>query len=309
MKVLFMGTPDFAGEILKKLIDEKINVVGVCTQPDRKVGRKRVLTPTPVKVIATKANIKVIQPENIKTDYDEIVNLKPDLIITAAYGQIVPQAVLDIPKLGCINVHASLLPKYRGGAPIHYAILNGDKETGVTIMYMVKKMDAGNIISQNNIPIEQSDNVGTMFEKLATLGADLLIDTLPSIVNGTNISIPQNEDEVTYAYAIKREQEFIDFNKSSKQVFDKIRAFNPWPIATSTIDNINIKIYNSVIIGKTDKEAGTIISLDKTGITVATGDGKSIKLTDIQVAGKKRMDIASLLNGVKDLFVVGKKFV
>ena len=198
-RIVFMGTPHFAAHVLEQLINHDFEVVLVVTQPDRPVGRKRILTPTPVKEVALAHHLEVFQPENIKEDeaMKRITSLEPDLIITAAYGQFLPQAMLQLPTLGAINVHASLLPKYRGGAPIHYALWNGDEETGITIMYMTKAMDAGDIISQRSIPIESSDDVGVLFEKLAILGGELLVDTLPDLFAGKVQPQVQNEAEVS----------------------------------------------------------------------------------------------------------------
>ena len=186
MKIVFMGTPDFAVNVLQGLIDNNYDVVGVVSQPDKEVGRKRILTPTPVKEVALKYNIPVFQPVKIRKEFDDILALEPDMIVTCAYGQIIPKEILDYPRLGCINVHGSLLPKLRGGAPIHHAIMDGLDETGITIMYMDVSMDSGDIISQRSIPITDSDNVGILWDKLSLLGRDLLLDTLPSIIDGTN---------------------------------------------------------------------------------------------------------------------------
>ena len=211
-RIVFMGTASFSLEVLKMLIEEKYNIVGVVTQPDRFVGRKKVLTMPDVKVEALKYDIPVVQPARIKEDYQEVIDLNPDLIITAAYGQIVPQALLDAPRLGCVNVHASLLPKYRGGAPVHQAIIDGEEKTGVTIMYMVKKMDAGNIISQRETPIAYDETVETLYNRLGVIGSELLKDTLPSILEGTNASIPQDESLVTYSPTLSRDDERINWD-------------------------------------------------------------------------------------------------
>ena len=204
-KIVFMGTASFSLKVLQMLLENKYDVVGVVTQPDRYVGRKKVLTMSDVKQEALKHDIPVLQPERIRNDYQAVLDLKPDLIITAAYGQIVPTAVLEAPRLGCVNVHASLLPLYRGGAPVHRAIIDGRTETGVTIMYMAEKMDAGDIISQKSTPITDDDNLEIVYDRLTDIGAELLKDTLPSIFDETNDRIPQNPDEVVYAPIIKRE--------------------------------------------------------------------------------------------------------
>ena len=308
LRVVFMGTPDFCIPILEGLID-KCDVVGVVSQPDRKVGRKQILKPTPVKEVSLNNNIKVYQPSNIKTDYKYILDLNPDIIITCAYGQIIPKEVLDYPKYGCINVHASLLPKHRGGAPIHRAIINGDSKTGITIMYMDVGMDDGDIISQKETVIEDSDNLETLHDRLSYLGKDLLLDTLPSIIDGTNKRIKQNEDEVSYSYNIKREEEHIDFSKSSRDIFNLIRGLSPIPGAYVILDGKEIKVYNSVIGNNkySDKKVGEIVSITKEGISVCTNDGEII-FTDIKPFGKKRMLVSSYINGINKEEIIGKVY-
>ncbi|MBR3049029.1 MAG: methionyl-tRNA formyltransferase [Bacilli bacterium] len=308
LRVVFMGTPDFCIPILEGLID-KCDVVGVVSQPDRKVGRKQILKPTPVKEVSLNNNIKVYQPSNIKTDYKYILDLNPDIIITCAYGQIIPKEVLDYPKYGCINVHASLLPKHRGGAPIHRAIINGDSKTGITIMYMDVGMDDGDIISQKETVIEDSDNLETLHDRLSYLGKDLLLDTLPSIIDGTNKRIKQNEDEVSYSYNIKREEEHIDFSKSSRDIFNLIRGLSPIPGAYVILDGKEIKVYNSIIGNNkySDKKVGEIVSITKEGISVCTNDGEII-FTDIKPFGKKRMLVSSYINGINKEEIIGKVY-
>ena len=317
MKIVFMGTPDFAANVLKRLIDEKYNIVLAVSQPDRPVGRKKELLPTAVKKVAMDAHIDVFQPEKIRNDYQRIIDVNPDLIITAAYGQIIPKGLLDIPCLGCINVHASLLPKYRGGAPIHQAIIDGEAKTGVTIMYMEETMDTGDVISQAVEPIEVDDDVGTMFDKLSILGAELLTETLPSIEAGTNNRVPQNHDEATYAYNIKREDERIDWTKTALEIHDQIRGLNPWPTAYTSINGVNVKIFKSEVYrgryGDTFGTAGVIHEVSANEITVVTGKSTDasghgmLAIYELQVAGKKRMAIRDLLNGDHP-FKVGEKF-
>lgn len=307
MKVVFMGTPDFAVNVLQSLIDN-YDVSLVVSQPDKRVGRHLELRNTPVKELANKYNIEVFQPEKIKLDYQRILDEKPDIIITCAYGQIIPQEILDCPKYGCINVHASLLPKYRGGAPIHWAIINGDKKTGITIMYMDKGMDTGDIISQEAIEILESDNLESVHDKLSVLGAKLLIDTLPSIFDGTNDRLKQNEDEVTFAYNIKREEEHIDFNKTSREVFNLIRGLSPIPSSNAIIDNEEMKILESKIGPSISSgKCGEIVDTTKEGIIVKTLDG-SIILTKVKPFGKKLMDANSYVNGVGKEKIIGKVF-
>ena len=244
MKIVFMGTPEFAVPILEGLI-ESYDVVGVVTQPDKKVGRKQELVPTPIKKVALEHGIKVFQPEKIRKDYEDILAMNPDIIITCAYGQIIPKVILDYPRLGCINVHGSLLPKLRGGAPIHHAILDGYDKTGITIMYMDVKMDNGDIISTSETKIEDTDNLESLHDRLSIMGKELLLKTLPSIINGTNNRIKQNEDEVTFGYNITREEEHIDFNRTSREVFNHIRGLSPFPSAYAVLDDLEVKIYDS----------------------------------------------------------------
>ena len=298
MKLVFMGTPDFAANILQKLINEDYDISLVVSQPDRPVGRKKELLPTPVKKVALKYHIPIFQPEKIKNDHQTVFDVKPDIIITAAYGQIIPKTLLNTPSLGCINVHASLLPKYRGGAPIHWAIMDGSTETGVTIMYMSEAMDTGDIISQASIPIKETDDVGMLFEKLSHVGAELLIDTLPKIEARVNERYPQDHKQATYAYNIKREQELIDWTKDSIDIYNQIRGLNPWPTAYTTIKDMNVKVFKSERMSKhSDEKSGTIIDVSTDGIIVVCGEGHLLRLLDIQIAGKKRMAMKDLLNG------------
>ncbi|MGO3092784.1 MAG: methionyl-tRNA formyltransferase [Staphylococcus saprophyticus] len=303
-KVIFMGTPDFSTKVLEMLIAEH-DVIAVVTQPDRPVGRKRVLTPPPVKKVAIKHGLPVYQPEKLaqSSELEQLIDLEADLIVTAAFGQILPESLLNAPKLGAINVHASLLPKYRGGAPIHQAIMDGQTETGISIMYMVKKLDAGDIISQQAIEIEHQDDVGTMHDKLSFLGAELLKETLPSIINGTNNRITQNESEASFATNISREQEKIDWYQSAEVIYNHIRGLSPWPVAYTVMDDDNMKVYASRIEKGKTGEPGTIIETTKKAIIVATGSDDAIALTDIQVAGKKRMLTANYLSGVQTSLV------
>ena len=307
MKVVFMGTPDFSVPVLQSLIDN-YDVVGVVSQPDKKVGRHLELKNTPIKELALKYNIPVFQPEKIKLDYQSILDLNPDIIITCAYGQIIPKEILDYPRLGCINVHASLLPKYRGGAPIHWSIINGDKKTGITIMYMDVGMDTGDIISQEEIEILDSDNLESIHDKLSALGAELLINTLPSIIDGTNDRLKQDESKVTFAYNIKREEEHIDFNKTSREVFNLIRGLSPIPSSNAIIFGEEMKILESKIGMNTySGVCGEIVDIIKEGIVVKTIDG-SIILTRIKPFGKKLMDATSYVNGIGKNKLIGEVF-
>lgn len=297
LKVVFMGTPEFAVPVLKQLI-ANTNVVLVVTQPDKEVGRKHEIKFSPIKDVAIENNIEVYQPIKIRNEYQKILDMNPDIIITCAYGQIIPEILLETPKYKAINVHASLLPKLRGGAPIHHALIDGYKETGITIMYMDTKMDNGDIIKQEKIDITDTDNVGTLHDKLSAIGANLLIETLPSIINGTNERIKQNEENVTFGYNIQREEEQIDFNKSAEEVFNQIRGLYPFPTAYALLNNEPIKILESHIVENNEGETGQITSISKDGIIVKCND-KSICITRIKPNGKKEMSVKEYLNGIQ----------
>lgn len=298
IKIVFMGTPEFSVPVLEGLI-ENYNVVGIVTQPDKKVGRKQEIKYSPVKEVALKNNIVVFQPDNIKTNYKDILALMPDIIITCAYGQIIPKEVLDYPKYGCINVHASLLPKLRGGAPIHKSIIYGYEKTGITIMYMDIKMDSGDIIAQEEINIEESFDTGILHDKLSIIGKNLLLKTLPEILDGNVNRIKQDEKEVTYAWNISKEEEIINFNKSTKEVFNQIRGLCPFPGAYSVLDNKVIKIYESKIGNNKPTIPGEIIEIYNNGLGVSTNDGEII-ITKIKPFGKKLMSVKDYLNGIKN---------
>lgn len=298
VRAVFMGTPDFAVPILASLI-EKINVVMVVSQPDREKDRKGNTIYSPCKELALANGIEVYQPLKIREEYQKVLDQKPDIIITAAYGQIIPTEILDYPKYGCINVHGSLLPKLRGGAPIHHAIMNGDKEAGVTIMYMAQKMDAGDIISQRKVDIPDDMTLDELYSKLSLLGRDLLVDTLPSVIEGTNNRIKQNEDEVTFGYNITKEEEKINFNDTSVNIHNKIRGLSSIPGAYGILNNKRIKIYKSIKTDILSKEKpGTIININSDGIFVATSD-YVIRLIDIKLEGKKRCLVKDFINGIK----------
>lgn len=297
-----MGTPDFSVPVLQQILKDGFEVIGVVTQPDRPVGRKRVLTPPPVKVEAEKHGIPVFQPEKIRQreDLDEILALNPDLIVTAAFGQILPKELLDAPKFGCINVHASLLPELRGGAPMHYAILQGKKKTGITIMYMVEKLDAGDMLTQVEVPITETDTVGTLHDKLSEAGAKLLSDTLPKLLKGELKGTPQKEEDATFAYTIKREQEKIGWTKSGEDIYNHVRGLNPWPVAYTTQQGAVIKIWwVEKVKTSTRGNPGEILALDEDGIIVSTGNETSVKIIELQPSGKKRMKASDFLRGAK----------
>lgn len=310
VRILFMGTPDFAVASLEALIAGGYNVVAVVTQPDRPVGRKQVLTPPPVKEAALRHGLPVLQPEKIKNEaaLAEVLAYQPDLLVTAAYGQILPKSLLDSPRFGCINVHASLLPKYRGGAPIHKAIIEGEKESGVTIMYMVEALDAGDMLSKVVVPIEAHDHVGTMHDKLAAAGAQLLVDTLPALLEGSLQAIPQNHAEATFAPTIKREDERVHWERSAEQIYNQVRGLHPWPVAFTTYEGKVWKLWWSELVTTAGQhgEPGTILSRETDGLVIACGTG-SIKITELQPEGKKRMSMRDFLQGAGAQVQVGAK--
>ncbi len=304
-RVVFMGTPEFSVPVLEMLI-ENTNVVLVVSQPDSYVGRHRELRMSPVKQMALKNNIEVFQPEKIKNNYRYILDKNPDIIITCAYGQIIPEELLFTPEYKAINVHASLLPKLRGGSPLHRAIINGYNKTGITIMYMAKGMDDGDIIKQESININEEDNVGIIHDKLSILGRDLLLKTLPSIFNKTNDRIAQNPNEVTFAYNIKREEEKIDFSKKAKEVHNLIRGLYPFPGAYAILNNEIIKISSSIVGNKTNAAYGTITNIYSDGIGVACSDNEII-IKKLKPAGKKEMSALDFVNGRKKENLLGEK--
>ncbi|USG67657.1 methionyl-tRNA formyltransferase [Brevibacillus ruminantium] len=310
MRILFMGTPDFAVPCLEALVAEGYSIIAAVTQPDRPVGRKQVLTPPPVKEAALRHGIPVLQPEKIKAPeaLEEVLALRPDLIVTAAYGQILPKALLDAPKHGCINVHASLLPKYRGGAPIHKAIIAGEKESGVTIMYMVEALDAGDMLSKTVIPIDERDTAGTLFEKLSAEGAKLLVKTLPDLLAGKLTPEPQDHDLATFAPTIKRSEENIDWSKSAEEVYNQVRGLQPWPVAFTQHKGKNWKIWwvEKHSSGSQAAAPGTIVGLEPDGLVIACGSG-SVKITELQPEGKKRMSALDFLRGAASSLEIGTK--
>lgn len=305
-KIVFMGTPKFAVPVLEMLI-EKYGVDLVITQPDKKVGRKKVLTAPPVKVIAEEKGIKVLQPEKISNDENvlsELKELNPDIIITAAYGQLVPETILEIPKYKCINVHGSLLPKLRGGAPIQYSILEDHEKTGITIMYMVKKLDAGDMISKVEVDILDSDNYESLHDKLSIAGRDLLKETLPNIFTGNIAPEKQDDSLATFARNILREDEKIDWNKSAREIFNQVRALDPTPGAFTYLDENVLKIWSSEVVDLEEnfssKKVGTIIKQDKKHIYLLCGENTVLKVKELQISGKKRMPGVNFLSNKKD---------
>lgn len=304
--IIFMGTPDFSATVLEGLLaDKAYNILAVVTQPDRAVGRKKEIKMTPVKEVALAHNLPVYQPEKLSGSEEmaELMTLGADGIVTAAFGQFLPTKLLDSVDFA-VNVHASLLPKYRGGAPIHYAIINGDKEAGVTIMEMVKEMDAGDMIAKDATSITDEDNVGTMFDKLAILGRDLLLRTLPDYIAGNITPEPQDSSQATFSPNITPEEERIDWHRPARDVFNHIRGLNPWPVAHTLLDGKRFKIYEASIAQGQGKP-GEIIEKGKKSLVVATSDG-AIALKTVQPAGKPRMSIVDFLNGVGRKLEVGE---
>lgn len=297
MRIIFMGTPEFSVNVLEALI-EKYEVVLVVTQPDKVVGRKKEIVFSAVKECALKNNIEVFQPIKIKEDIEYINKFNADLIVTAAYGQIIPTKILHHPKYKSINVHASLLPLLRGGAPIHKSIMFGHEKTGVTIMYMEKKMDSGDILAQEELVILDSDNTTILFEKLSVIGTNLLLNTIPKLVNNEISPIVQNENEVTFAYNITHEEQFIKWNKTSREIFNQVRGLTLNPGALTNYNGNLIKIKEvSIVEDNSNNEPGTIINLSKK-ILVKTLDG-AIEIKELQLSGKKMLDSKSFLNGSK----------
>ncbi|AIF43809.1 methionyl-tRNA formyltransferase [Virgibacillus sp. SK37] len=307
-RIVFMGTPDFSVPVLKSVIDSEYEVVLVVSQPDRPKGRKKVITPPPVKTEAEKYGIPVFQPEKLMHNYEAILDYQPDLIVTAAYGQILPKALLDAPKFGCINVHASLLPELRGGAPIHYAIMQGKEETGITIMYMAEKLDAGDILMQRSVIIEEKDHVGSMHDKLSQTGAKLLVECLPRLFSNELTPIKQEEAKATFARNITREQEKIDWTKGNREIYNHIRGLHPWPVAFTTYEGKIMKIWWAQMDDSLyEGQPGEIISkVSDEAFIVVCGDNKGIKVTEIQPAGKKRMTVKEYLQGSMDRIKQGK---
>lgn len=311
--VVFMGTPKFAANILEGLIKSDYDIKAVVTQPDRKVGRKHVLTPTPVKEVALEHQIEVLQPEKLSgsDECQQIIAMQPDLIITAAFGQFLPTKLIESAKIGAINVHGSLLPKYRGGAPIQYAIMNGDQETGVSIIYMVKKMDAGDILAQASMPIENNDDAGTIFEKMSFLGRDTLLKMLPDLIAGKITATPQAEDQVVFSPTIKPSGEQLQLSQTAHQLDWKIRALRPAPGAYfKDFNGKRTKLWDITVLDeKTEQKAGTVVAVNKHELKVAAAENSVYQINRLQVAGKPQMDITSYLNGIGQGIKVGQVLI
>lgn len=297
MKIVFMGTPQFAVPILEE-ISKQHQLVLIVTQPDQYNSRRKEIVFSPVKQWAVDNNYPVFQPLKIKKDYQKILDLEVDLIITAAYGQIVGEEVLNHPQYKAINIHGSLLPKYRGGAPIQRALMNGEKQTGITIMYMAKKMDAGDILKMQAIDILDSDNQDTLFTKLSDLAASMINEVIFALERQTIVAIAQNEAEVTYAYNLSKKDEEINFNVTARQVFNQIRGLSSNPGGYFVIDNQIIKVYNSIVSSRTHAgEAGQIIAIDKNSFDISCAEGTSVSILELQLPSKSRMMARDFVNG------------
>ena len=307
LKIVFMGTPEFSVPVLQSLIDN-YDVKAVVTQTDKPLGRSGKVAFSPIKKLALENNILVLQPEKIRDSYQEIIDIEPNIIITCAYGQILPLELLEYPEYGCINVHASLLPKLRGGAPIHRAIIEGYKKTGITIMYMAERMDDGDIITQSEVEIEDTDTASTLSSKLSNLGSKLLIETLPSILDQTNTRTQQDKAQVTFAPIIKKEDEKLDFSKTEREVYNKIRGLNAFPGAYTIFEGKRMKVWEARQSEDYFPENldGEIVKIYKDGIGVKVSNGV-IVFTVIQPEGKGKMQASAYLNGVKEN-IIGKVF-
>ena len=300
MNVVFMGTPDIAATCLKQILAEEFSVSAVYTQPDRPKNRGMKLTFSPVKEVALAAGIPVYQPENFRDDetVQQLRALQPDVIAVVAYGRILPQSVLDIPKLGCVNIHASLLPQYRGSAPYQWAVLDGCKETGVSAQYMAREMDAGDIIDVSKTPIGENETAGQLLDRLAQLGADLLSKTLGRLTQGRVDATAQDPALVTYAPMLDKSMCPIDWSKTSQQVHDHVRGLHPWPVATMELKGKRFKVHETALTGeRSDKAPGTHLGLSKTGLKMVCGDGGVLEVRTIQAEGGKRLAAPDYFRG------------
>ena len=297
MRVVFMGTPDIAATCLKKILADGFEVVGVYTQPDRPKGRGMKLVASPVKEVAVAANIPVFQPENFREEetVEQLRALKPDVCAVVAYGRILPQKVLDVPISGCINIHASVLPKYRGSAPYQWAVLDGLTETGVTAMYLCREMDAGDIIDVSKTPIGENETAGELLDRLAVLGADLLSKTLTRFENGKVPAVPQDESQVSYAPMLDKTMCPIDWTKTAQQVHNQVRGLHPWPIATMELEGKTFKVHATKIVEGSGKP-GQVLGLTKTGLRIACGEG-AVEILSLQAEGGKRMAAPDYFRG------------
>lgn len=307
MNIIFMGTPELAATVFEKLIESDHNILAAVTQPDRPVGRGKKIKYSPVKELALEHNIPVLQPIKAREEdfIKELENYNPDLIVVAAYGQILPESILNLPKYGCINVHTSLLPKYRGASPIQWAIMNGDEKTGVTIMHMEASLDTGDIIIQEEVIIDKKETAATLHDKLAICGGNLLLEAIKLLEEGRAPRIKQDDSKATYVKTIDKSEGSIDFSEPAQVIERKIRGLNPWPSAYTFLKGQNLKVWEAQVLREDEarlssKEAipGQIIDVSDKGLIVKTGDGY-LNLLEIQLAGKKRMKVADFLRGNK----------
>lgn len=299
MKIVFMGTPEFAVPCLQKIIDEGHEVLAVVTQPDKPKGRGKKLAMPPVKELALKYNLDVYQPVKAREEsfVEKLKEINPELIVVVAFGQILPKSILDIPKFGCVNVHASLLPKYRGAAPLNWVIINGEEKTGVTTMYMDVGLDTGDMILKSEIPLDDEITAGELHDKMMIDGANVLKETIDLIAQGKAPREKQNDDETCYSPIMDKTLGNIDWNKSAKDIHNLVRGVNPWPSAYTTYENQTMKIWKTKVVDKnSDKAPGTILKVDKEGIEVNTGNGV-IQISEIQMSGKKRMVVSEYIKG------------
>ncbi len=299
MRIVFMGTPDFAACSLKKLIEEQFDVVGVFTQPDKPRNRGMKMQPSEVKIAALEAGLPVYQPESMRdpASLELLRSLKPDILAVVAYGKLLPDAMLELPRYGAINVHGSLLPKYRGAAPIQWAVLNGDAVTGVSTMYLSHDMDAGDIIFTDSTEISEQETAGELFDRLADMGAALLVKTLRAIERGEAPRTPQDHSAATYTKQLTKEMSPIDWGKSSFEIIKHVCGLNPWPVATAVLQDVTFKIFRVEADDACSAAPGTILAADKRGIRVACGQGESVRIIELQAPGKKRMRAADYLLG------------
>ncbi len=299
MKIVYMGTPDYAVPTLEALINDGHTVEAVFCQPDKPVGRKRIMTPPAVKVFALSKGLKVYQPDSLRSDevYELLKEISPEVIVVVAYGKILPERILNIAPLGCINGHGSILPKYRGAAPIQWAVINGETETGITAMFMDKGIDTGDILKISKTKIGENETAEELFNRLSIITAQLLTETLREVKEGKITPVKQNEEEATYAPIINKEMALIDFSKSAKEIFNAVRGFNSWPVAFCMYEGKRLKIFSCKVNGSSDLPYGTVSNSEK--LSVVCGDGKCIELCEIQLEGSKRMTAEEFLKGKK----------
>ncbi len=300
MRIVFMGTPDFAEASLDKLLQEGFEVVGVFTQPDKPKGRGMELAASPVKRRALEAGLPVFQPEKMRdgTALEQLQALRPDILVVVAYGRILPDEILAVPQLGAVNVHGSLLPKYRGAAPIQWAVLNGDAVTGVTTMYLAHEMDSGDIIYTAETPIGETETSGELFERLMRMGAELLVKTLRAIEDGTAPRTPQDASQASYVHMLDKSLSPIDWNRSPRAVMKWVYGLQPWPVATMELEGKTFRVFGAACTGRrTDRAPGALVSAGEAGIEIACANGETLLVTELQAPGKKRMKAADFLRG------------